>query len=80
MREWTENSFSKFVMIDQSKKIKLLAELDNENFPYDFDLLVKIVQIFHLDENFSDVRFLDESNQIWFARISNSKFIWIREG
>jgi hypothetical protein len=80
MREWIDNSFTKYIMIDRSKKIKLLAELDKEKFPYDFDLIVKVVQIFHLNENFSDVRFLDESNQIWFARISNLKFIWIREG
>jgi hypothetical protein len=34
---------------------------------YDFDLQVKIVQLFKLDDYQSEIRVIDESGQIWHS-------------
>ena len=44
-------------------------------------MIVKIVQIIRRqDHQTSEVRVLDESNEIWFTEIFNRKFKWLREG
>jgi hypothetical protein len=44
-------------------------------------LIVKVVQIIRRqDHQMSEVRVLDESNEIWYTEIFNRKFKWLREG
>jgi len=47
---------------------------------YDFDLLVKIVQLFKVDEYQSEMRVIDESGELWHASVYNVKYQSIREG
>jgi hypothetical protein len=52
-----------------------------ENGRYgDFDLLVKVLQVFKLDDYSSDVRLIDDSNQLWHCQILNLKYRFLREG
>jgi hypothetical protein len=48
---------------------------------HEVDLIVKVVQIIRRqDHQTSEIRVLDESNEIWFTEIFNRKFKWLREG
>lgn len=47
---------------------------------YDFDLQVRVVQVFKLDDYSSEIRVIDDSNQIWFCQLLNLKYRWVREG
>ena len=52
-----------------------------ENGYYDdFDLQVKITQLFKIDDYSSELRVIDEGNEIWFCQVLNMKFRWLREG
>jgi hypothetical protein len=62
-----------------------LKELEKLHAPerkgHEVNLIVKIVQIIRRqDHQTSEVRVLDESNEIWFTEIFNRKFKWLREG
>ena len=46
----------------------------------DFDIQVKIVQLMPIDQYKSEIRVIDDSNEIWHAQIYNRKFPMIREG
>jgi len=43
-------------------------------------LQVRVVQLFRLDDYSSEIRVIDESNEIWFCHILNMKYKWVREG
>lgn len=47
---------------------------------FDFDLQVKILQIFKLDDYTSEIRVIDQTNEVWHAQILTQKFKWLREG
>lgn len=47
---------------------------------FEFDLQVKVVQIFKVDEYSSEARVLDSSNEIWFFQFLNMKYKWLRQG
>ena len=36
--------------------------------------------MFKLDQYTSEIRVIDDSNEIWHAQILNSKYKWLREG
>ena len=61
------------------KELEKLHTADRKG--HEVDLIVKVVQIIRRqDQQTSDVRVLDESNEIWFTEIFNRKFKWLREG
>lgn len=47
---------------------------------FDFDLQVKILQIFKLDDYTSEIRVIDATNEVWHAQILTQKFKGLREG
>ena len=66
-----------------SKFITNLADLKNiqkDDQHFDFDLQVKILQMFKLDDYSSECRVIDNSNEIWHMQILNQKYKDIREG
>ena len=46
----------------------------------DFDIQVKILQLFKLDQYKSEMRVIDSSNEIWHAQVYNIKYRYLREG
>lgn len=62
--------------------LKELEKLHSaERKGHEVDLIVKVVQIIRgQDHQMSEVRVLDESNEIWYTEIFNRKFKWLREG
>jgi hypothetical protein len=41
---------------------------------------VKVVQLFKIDDYSSEMRVIDDSNEIWFCQVLNMKYRWLREG
>lgn len=72
LRNWLTESFAKQQMIS-NQYITNLADAPKVGGKndlgkyYDFDLQVKITQLFKLDEYSSEMRVIDESNEIWFC-------------
>eukprot|EP00347_Sterkiella_histriomuscorum_P003620 403363589 len=85
-RDWLAKAFAKNHILS-SKYITPLADIpqkggkqpENGKY-YDFDLQVRVVQVFRLDDYSSEMRVVDDSNQIWFCQILNLKYRWVREG
>ena len=66
-----------------SKFITNLVELKNiqkDDQHFDFDLQVKILQMFKLDDYSSECRVIDQSDEIWHMQILNQKYKDIKEG
>lgn len=57
-----------------------LNAIQQDDKHFDFDLQVKILQMFKLDNYSSEIRVIDSSNEIWHAQILTQKFKWLREG
>jgi hypothetical protein len=55
------------------------AKRENGKY-YDFDLQVKVLQVFKLDDYSSDVRVIDDSNELWHCQVLNLKYRFLREG
>lgn len=36
--------------------------------------------MFRIDDYSSELRVIDESNEIWFVQVHNLKYMWLREG
>jgi hypothetical protein len=47
--------------------LKALGNIQKDEKLYDFDLQVKILQMFKLDAYTSEIRVIDDSNEIWHA-------------
>lgn len=47
--------------------LKALSNIQKDEKLYDFDLQVKILQMFKLDDYTSEIRVIDDSNEIWHA-------------
>lgn len=47
---------------------------------FDFDLQVKIIQMFRVDDYQSEIRVIDESGEIWHSSVYNVKYRSIKEG
>ena len=46
----------------------------------DFDIQVKVIQLFMIDQYKSEMRVIDDSNELWHCQIYNNKYRWLREG
>lgn len=84
-REWIAKSFAKHPLLSERyiSKLKDVPEVgakrDNGKY-YDFDLQVKVVQLFKLDDYSSELRVIDCSNEIWHCQVLNLKYRFLREG
>ena len=54
-------------------KLGDITSIPDELKERDFDLQVKILQIFKIDEYESEIRVIDDSNEIWHTRAFNNK-------
>lgn len=84
LRAWTKKVFAEHRVLS-SQYITPLNQCINkarvkENKFEDFDLQVKIVQLFKLDQYVSEMRVTDESGEIWTTQVFNVKYRWLREG
>lgn len=85
LRKWTAESFAKYPVLGNRFITPLCnvpeigAEKEGGKF-YDFDLQVKIVQLFKLDDYSSEARVIDDSGEIWHFQLLNLKYRWLREG
>ena len=84
LRAWTVKNFAKFSMLS-NQYITSLDQISGKSVPTenkfpDFDLQVKIVQLFRLDQYVSEMRVTDTSGQFWSTQIFNVKYRWLREG
>lgn len=85
LRTWSSKQFASIPVL-QGKYITKLSEVPIKGSAqpdgkfYDFDLQVKIVQLFKIDDFQSEIRVLDESGEIWHSQIFNVKYRWIKEG
>ena len=84
-RDWISKNFAKHSILS-NRYITSLKDVpehgkkkENGKY-YDFDLQVKIVQLFKLDDYSSELRVIDDSYQIWFCQVLNMKYRWLREG
>jgi len=86
LRDWIGKTFTKHPVLSSKYITKLGdaahfgAKREDSGKYYDFDLQVKVAQLFKLDEYSSEIRVIDESNQIWFCQVLNLKYRWLREG
>jgi hypothetical protein len=84
LRSWVTEVFSEHQVLDTSR-ILPLRELEKfhsaEKKGQECDLIVKVLQIFRSSqENMSEVRVVDEGNEVWYTEIYSGKFKWLREG
>jgi hypothetical protein len=85
MREWIAKSFAKNNVLSERyiSKLKDIPEVgakkENGKY-YDFDLQVKVVQLFKIDDYSSEVRVIDASNELWHCQVLNLKYRFLREG
>lgn len=53
---------------------------ESPNRYIDFDIQVKIVQLFIVDQYKSEMRVIDDSNEIWHCQVYNAKYRGLCEG
>ena len=88
LRKWTATNFEKRQVL-QTKFITQLCDVKAKGAPmidgkekrfFDFDLQVKIIQLFQIDDYVSELRVIDDSDEIWHCQANNYKFRHLREG
>jgi hypothetical protein len=86
LREWKSKIFDQKPVLT-SQYITKLSDVPSagakgehsEYFP-NFDLEVKIIRVFKIDDYSSQIRVIDSSNEIWFCQVLNLKYPWLKEG
>jgi hypothetical protein len=67
LRTWVKDLFTEQIVLDTSRVLPL-KELEKIESPdKEFDLIVKVLQIFKVQDNMIEVRVIDEGNEIWFT-------------
>lgn len=66
--------------ITQLADIRAVGSKKENGYYDDFDLQVRICQLFKIDDYSSELRVIDESNEVWFCQVLNMKYRWLREG
>lgn len=79
LQKWAKSAFADNVLVSSAqrtllKEVVRVGSQQADGRYKDFDLHVKIIQIFKLDAYTSELRITDESNEIWFAQVLNNKF------
>lgn len=87
LRKWAIASFANKPVLSNQFIVKLAdvptvatPSADRPNQYNDFDIQVKILQLFKVDEYKSEMRVIDDSNEIWHTQIYNVKYPLLREG
>jgi hypothetical protein len=57
-----------------------LNVMQSDEKHFDFDLSVKILQMFKVDAYTSEIQVIDSSNEIWHAQLLNNKYKQLKEG
>lgn len=85
LRQWVSTIFTKQPVLN-SKYITKLSSVPTVGLGkdgkagFDFDLQVKILQLFKVDEYQSEMRVIDDSGEIWHSSVFNVKYRTIKEG
>lgn len=81
-RKWISQVFVEHTMLSCKfiTELQHLNAIQRDDKHFDFDLQVKILQIFKLDDYTSEIRVIDATNEVWHAQILTQKFKWLREG
>lgn len=86
LRKWTASIFVKHPVLT-SKYITKLQAVPSVGGPrgegrsgIDFDVQVKILQLFKVDEYMSEIRVIDDSGEIWHSSVYNIKYRSIKQG
>lgn len=72
LRNWSSTNFAKNQMLNNQYITKLsdvkekFSKNEHGKF-YDFDLQVKVAQLFKIDDYSSEMRVIDESGEVWFC-------------
>jgi hypothetical protein len=85
LRQWVSTIFTKQPVLSSKYITKLSAvptvgQGKEGKTGYDFDLQVKILQLFKVDEYQSEMRVIDDSGEIWHSSVFNVKYRTIKEG
>ena len=87
LRRWAVNSFQSKPVLSNQFITKLarvpLVGMPAPETPHkfaDFDIQVKVIQLFMIDQYKSEMRVIDDSNELWHCQIYNNKYRWLREG
>ena len=72
LRAWIISSFEKHAMVSGQYITRLedmpqVGKKQESGKYYDVDLQVKVLQLFKIDEYSTEMRVVDESNEIWFG-------------
>lgn len=84
-RDWVGKSFAENPVLS-SRYITKLKDVPEEGKKrengkyYDFDLHVRVAQVFKLDDYSSEARVIDDSNEVWFFQYLHMKYRYLREG
>ncbi len=85
LRKWSAKTLEKHSVLNP-KYITKLAKIpeiggirDNGRY-FDFDLVVKIIQIFRVDKYTTEIRVVDDSGEMWFGQVFTAKYRKLREG
>jgi hypothetical protein len=87
LRKWSSQIFAEKKVLSQQfitqlndiPKNGVPGEEASKKYP-DFDLQVKIIQLFTLDNYKSEMRVIDASNEIWHCNVFHKKFSLLRKG
>ena len=85
LRKWTQKTFQGNNVLS-SKYITPLCKVSEVGGDkdgkqgFDFDLQVKVIQLFKVDDYQSEIRVIDDSGEIWHSSIYNVKYRSIKEG
>jgi hypothetical protein len=89
LRKWVKDNFMEkdvlssqyIVPLDKVAEYGAAVEYDKGKFKFnDFDLQVKVVQLFKIDKYQSEMRVIDQTNQIWHVNTFNRKYQTLRQG
>ena len=87
LRKWAIQSFTDSNVLSSGFITKLsraalvgMPTEEKPNFFTDFDVQAKIVQLFTYDSYKSEMRIIDDSNELWHCHVYNNKYKSLREG
>lgn len=87
LRKWAINSFANkpvlsngfITRLDHVETVGMPSAEKPNNFT-DFDLQVKVIQLFITDQYKSEMRVIDDSQEVWHCQVYNQKYPGLREG
>ena len=82
LRKWVTASFNQYRMLSNHfiTELSHISSIQADETQFNFDLEVKVLEIFNLDEFQSELRVIDQSGEIWHSQIHNRKFKNLKAG